>query len=188
MRPQRGKQKLLDAATKLFESQGYFSTTVEQITEEAGVSKGFVYNYFSSKEELLAALIEAATSQMALVAETLVPSESIEETLSIFLDRFLNFLKAEKRFLKLQLTLMLMPELKQVVIGPQQKRAVLLLNMLSQWLRKAGVSQPKAKARLFLAMLDGVALHYLCIYEQYPLSTMKPQLMQAARDLCRVAE
>ena len=53
MRPQRGKQKLLDAATKLFESQGYFSTTVEQITDEAGVSKGLVYNYFSSKEELL---------------------------------------------------------------------------------------------------------------------------------------
>lgn len=188
MRPQRGKQKLLDAATKLFESQGYFSTTVEQITEEAGVSKGLVYNYYSSKEALLAGLIEAATSQMASVAETLEPSESIEESFSLFLDRYLNFLKTEKRFLKLQLTLMLMPELKQVVIGPQQKRAALLLDMLNHWLRKAGVSQPKAKARLFLALLDGVALHYLCIYEQYPLRTMKPQLMQAARDLCRVAE
>lgn len=188
MRPQRGKQKLLDAATKLFELQGYFSTTVEQITEEAGVSKGLVYNYFSSKEELLVGLIEAATSQMASVAETLVPSESIEESLSHFLDQFLRYLNTEKRFLKLQLTLMLMPELKQVVIEPQQKRAALLLNMLTNWFRQAGVSQPKGKARLFLAMLDGVALHYLCIYEQYPINTMKLQLMQAARDICRVEE
>jgi len=42
MRPQKGKQKLLDAARKLFESQGYFATTVEQITLEAGVSKGLL--------------------------------------------------------------------------------------------------------------------------------------------------
>lgn len=188
MRPQRGKQKLLNAAARLFETQGYFSTTVEQITEEAGVSKGLVYNYFSSKEALLAGLIESATIRMASVAETLVTNETIEESLSRFLDRYFGYLKTEKRFLKLQLTLMLMPELRQVVIEPQQKRAALLLKMLCDWFRQAGVSQPKAKARLLLAMLDGVALHYLCIYEQYPLKTMKPGIIQAATDICRIEE
>ena len=74
MRPQLGKQKLLDAAAKLFEAQGYYSTTVEQISEEAGVSKGLVYNYFSSKEELLAGLIESATNRMTFVTETRVPN------------------------------------------------------------------------------------------------------------------
>lgn len=187
MRPQLGKKKLLDAATKLFESQGYFATTIEQISEEAGVSKGLVYNYFNSKEELLVGLIEAATAQMTSVSETLAPSESIEQSLSLFLDKYLNFLKVEKRFLKLQLTLMLMPELQQVVKGPQQKRATLLLEMLTEWFRDADVRQPKEKARVFLAMLDGVALHYLCIYERYPLKTMKPHLMEASRRLCRVA-
>jgi AcrR family transcriptional regulator len=172
----------------LFEAQGYFSTTVEQIAEGAGVSKGLVYNYFGSKEELLAGLIESATSQMASVADTLAPNETIEDSVSRFLDRYVGYLKTEKRFLKLQLTLMLMPELKQVVIEPQKKRAALLLKMLSDWFRQAGVSQPKAKARLFLAMLDGVALHYLCIYEKYPLETMKPRLIQAVKDICRVAE
>lgn len=188
MRPQLGKQKLLDAATKLFETQGYFATTIEQITEEAGVSKGLVYNYFSSKEELLVGLIEAATSQMASVAEALAPDKSIEESLSLFLDNYLRFLKTERRFLKLQLTLMLMPELKQVVIGPQQKRAALLQKMLTDWFRKADVRQPKQKARVFLAMLDGVALHYLFIYERYPLNTMKPHLLEASRRLCSVAQ
>jgi AcrR family transcriptional regulator len=188
MRPQLGKQKLFDAATKLFESQGYFSTTVEQITEEAGVSKGLVYNYFESKEALLVGLIEAATSQMVSVAEPLGPSDSYEESLSLFLDRFLDYLKKEKRFLKLQLTLMLMPELKSVVLESQQQRAALLLSLLTKWFKQANVTHPKRRARLFLAMLDGVALHYLSIYERYPLNTMKPQLRQAAIDLCRTAE
>ena len=184
MRPQRGKQKLLDAAMTLFESQGYFATTVADITAEAGVSKGLVYNYFASKEALLVALLENATSQMASVAETLTPSDSIETSLSRFLDRLFDFLETEKRFLKLQLTLMLMPELQQVVHASQQERATQLLNILHAWFRQAKVRQPKVKARLFLAMLDGVALHYLCIYEQYPLEAMKPQLIQAARDMC----
>ncbi len=48
---QKGKQKLFDAAINLFESQGYFATTIEQITAEAGVSKGLVYHYFKSKED-----------------------------------------------------------------------------------------------------------------------------------------
>lgn len=187
MRPQRGKQKLLDAATRLFASQGYFATTVEQITEEAGVSKGLVYNYFSSKEALLTALIDSATNRMTLVAEALDPTISIEQSITQFLDRFLSFLEAEREFLKLQLTLMLMPELQQVVRDSQQRRAELLLATVTGWFRRAEVRQPSEKARLFLAMIDGVALHYLCIYDDYPLRTLKPQLARTARNLCNAS-
>jgi AcrR family transcriptional regulator len=184
MRPQRGKQKLFDAAMHLFESKGYFSTTVEQITERAGVSKGLVYNYFSSKEELLAGLIEDATTKMASVAGALEPGESLEDSLALFIDRYFQLLKTKRRFLKLQLTLMLMPELSDIVLEPQRQRASLLLAMLSKWFKQAAAPHPKAKARIFLAMLDGVALHYLCIYERYPLRSMRPQLIEAATDLC----
>ena len=187
MRPQKGKKKLFDAAMKLFESQGYFATTVEQITVEAGVSKGLVYNYFKSKEELLAGLIVETTDKMESVAETLAHNASIEESLFLFIDNFLNYLKAEKRFLKLQLTLMLMPELKEVVNKPQRQRAQLLLKMLNDWFKQANIAEPENKARLFLAMLDGVALHYLSTFDRYPLASMRPQLIQAANDLCRKA-
>jgi AcrR family transcriptional regulator len=187
MRPQKGKQKLFDAAMKLFESQGYFATTVEQIAIEAGVSKGLVYNYFKSKEDLLVGLIEETNDKIESVAETLTPKASIEESLSLFINNFLNYLKREKKFLKLQLTMMLMPELKDVVNKPLQQRANLLLKILNDWFEQANSIQPKNKARLFLAMLDGVALHYLSVYEQYPLLSIKPQLMQAAKDLCSQA-
>lgn len=184
MRPQRGKQKIFDAAMKLFESQGYFKTTVEEITTEAGVSKGLVYNYFSSKAELLAGLIEDATDKIEAVAEPLSMAGTLEESLSRFIDSFFDYLQKERAFLRLQLTLLLMPELREIVAEPQQKRAELLLNTVSAWFKKAGVSQSKKKARLLLAMLDGIALHYLCIYESYPLSSMKPQLIKTAMDLC----
>src|SRR4051812_36615342 len=49
-------QKILTAAVRLFEKQGYSSTTVEQITEAADVGKGTFFNYFPSKEHVLLAL------------------------------------------------------------------------------------------------------------------------------------
>jgi AcrR family transcriptional regulator len=184
MRPQKGKQKLFTAAINLFESQGYFATSIEQITVEAGVSKGLVYHYFKSKEELLEALITETTGTMKSVATTLNSDTSIEKSLSEFIDTFFGYLEGEKRFLKLQLTLMLMPELKEILHGPLKQRADLLLQMLINWFQTAEVTYPENKGRLFLAMLDGVALHYLSTYDDYPLSSIKPQLVQMANHLC----
>ncbi|HRW21852.1 MAG TPA: helix-turn-helix domain-containing protein, partial [Bacteroidales bacterium] len=48
------KHKLiLDTAMKLFASSGYHNTSISKIAKEAGISKGLIYNYFDSKEDLL---------------------------------------------------------------------------------------------------------------------------------------
>lgn len=184
MRPQLGKQKIFDAALKLFASQGFFGTTVEQITAEAGVSKGLVYNYFNSKEELLSGLIQNATSEMASVANNLLVVGTVEESLSDFLDSYFAYLKAERKFLSLQLSWMLMPELQSIVAIPREERAQLLLATVTRWFKRSNVAQSKSRARLFVAMLDGIALHYLCVYESYPLASMKPLLVQTTQDMC----
>jgi AcrR family transcriptional regulator len=46
-------RRLLSAATKLFAQKGFDRTTVQEIVEAAGVTKGALYHYFGSKEELL---------------------------------------------------------------------------------------------------------------------------------------
>jgi AcrR family transcriptional regulator len=50
---QRTRQALYEAATRLFLAQGYARTTVAEIAAEAGVSEKTLFNYFSSKEDLL---------------------------------------------------------------------------------------------------------------------------------------
>ncbi len=121
---------------------------------------------------------------MASVAKTFDSGDSMEESLLLFVDNYFSFLRNERQFLKLQLTLALMPELNEVVSKPQKQRSALLLKMVHGWFSRAEVAESKSKARLLLAMLDGIALHYLFIYDRYPLTSMKSQLMQAAKDLC----
>lgn len=52
------KKQILDAAIILFDQQGFTNTKITDISEKAGISKGLVYRYFSSKEEILLALHE----------------------------------------------------------------------------------------------------------------------------------
>ena len=56
----RGEKRplILQAATEVFAEQGFASVTVAEIADHAGIGKGTVYEYFSSKDELLFAVFE----------------------------------------------------------------------------------------------------------------------------------
>jgi AcrR family transcriptional regulator len=57
--------RLVEAACTVFAEKGYASTRVAEIAERAGVGKGTVYEYFSSKEELLFAVFESINADIS---------------------------------------------------------------------------------------------------------------------------
>lgn len=52
----RHRQEIMEAAEKLFLSQGYEKTTMKEIADKALYAKGTIYNYFESKGELYLAI------------------------------------------------------------------------------------------------------------------------------------
>jgi len=68
--------EILTAARKVFAQHGFTASTLDQIAAEAGIAKGTIYLYFSSKDEILwaairsrmNALIEQATAEMQKVS------------------------------------------------------------------------------------------------------------------------
>ena len=67
-------ESLLSAALTLFITQGYHATTVEEIAQSAGLTKGAVYFYFRSKSMLLEALLDRAE---ALIVEPTIAAMGI---------------------------------------------------------------------------------------------------------------
>ena len=47
------KEKIIEAAWALFMEQGYEQTTLQEILDRAGTSKGAFYHHFRAKEDLL---------------------------------------------------------------------------------------------------------------------------------------
>lgn len=52
------RQQIIEGARRVFMSMGFDAASMNDITREAGVSKGTIYVYFANKEELFEALIE----------------------------------------------------------------------------------------------------------------------------------
>ena len=59
------RAELLAAARQLFVTKGVAGTTVEDVTNGAGVSQGLFYHYFRSKEDLISALQEQFAARFA---------------------------------------------------------------------------------------------------------------------------
>ncbi|QXI36412.1 TetR family transcriptional regulator [Pseudomonas xantholysinigenes] len=57
---ERTRQRLLDAAERVFSEQGYATAKLEQIADAAGLSRGSIYWHFKGKPELLDAVIDRA--------------------------------------------------------------------------------------------------------------------------------
>lgn len=74
--------QILTAGLQALHSRGFNATSVQDITEAAGVPKGSFYNHFASKEELGAAVVEQYTLRVAkrravLADASLTPLERI---------------------------------------------------------------------------------------------------------------
>jgi AcrR family transcriptional regulator len=101
------RTELVDAAERLFASQGFHATSLDQVADAAGYTKGAVYSNFVSKEDLFLAvyerrverylpevrrtLAEAAEARDALIALTAAHSERREREPDGWLCVFLEF-------------------------------------------------------------------------------------------------
>ncbi|MBW8060179.1 MAG: TetR/AcrR family transcriptional regulator [Solirubrobacterales bacterium] len=63
------RRQILDAAIRVFARQGFHSTRVSDIADQAGVAYGLVYHYFRSKEEVLNELFSERWSLLLAAIE-----------------------------------------------------------------------------------------------------------------------
>lgn len=71
---QQTRSLLLDSALELFESKGYGATTIEDIAGVAGTTRATFYLHFSSKAELMGALIPQVDAILTAVDDPPLPT------------------------------------------------------------------------------------------------------------------
>jgi len=79
----RTRERLLDAAGRVFARRGFHGASVEEVAEEAGHSKGAVYSNFTSKEDLFLTLLEQRCAQsIDRIATAFATEGSIEDRIA----------------------------------------------------------------------------------------------------------
>src|SRR5262245_20712955 len=61
--PER-RRRILDGAKKVFAARGYHDTNISHICDDLGIARGTLYQYFTSKRDVFAAVIEAVLERL----------------------------------------------------------------------------------------------------------------------------
>ena len=85
------KAEMVGAAWSLFSENGYDQTTVNAIIEKLGVSKGTFYHYFTSKEDILNAVVESMTREGLKAVQPVLEDETLPA-----IDKLNRFIKAAR--------------------------------------------------------------------------------------------
>ena len=109
------RQGILDAARRLFAGKGFDATTTRDIAQAAGIASGTLFNYFETKEALLACLAADASADALREFETRRPAAgeaaraTLEEDLFALVAASLRKLKPFRRHLPVLLETALSP-------------------------------------------------------------------------------
>ena len=94
------KQLIMEKALELFAKQGFEATSVQQITEHCGISKGAFYLSFKSKDELIMALINQFMMQFTSDIDYVVKNSNTDELLYDFYYTSYSFFLQHSDFAK----------------------------------------------------------------------------------------
>ncbi|KPB05713.1 TetR/AcrR family transcriptional regulator [Bacillus sp. CHD6a] len=75
------KQLIMEKATELFANQGFEATSIQQITEQCGISKGSFYLSFKSKDELITEMLDHFFIEVTTEIDQLVNSNKYDTKL-----------------------------------------------------------------------------------------------------------
>ena len=89
------KQMIMDNALELFAKQGFEATSIQQITDKCGISKGAFYLSFKSKDELISSLLDQFLEELFSKFEHLV-TNSPDDSQLLFQYCYLSFENVKK--------------------------------------------------------------------------------------------
>lgn len=89
----------MEAAVRLFGERGYENTSISALAKAAGIGKGTVYSYFSSKNEILLAFCEEELACMhEAIRQEIDPNISLQEQLLLIFMTEFRYVTGNKEF------------------------------------------------------------------------------------------
>lgn len=171
------KNKVIEVATKLFAEKGFENTSMANICLEANVSKGLVYHHFKSKESILIEIFTSVTNKMIEMNSKSKSSQEPKLQLVQLIETIFSQLEHDKLFFQLNLNIMFQPSTRQILKEQIEKRAAILFNSVTNIFDQISTKKSTILSYMFIAEIDGIALNYLSVFDEYPLDMMKEELI-----------
>jgi AcrR family transcriptional regulator len=172
---------IMDVALEHFAGVGFHATTIDHIARHAGISKGLMYNYFKSKEDLLSQLISRSVNEIFQHFDEDRDGFLSENEFEHFLVKLTESLGKRRLIWRLFFQMMMQKEVREKImpvssasVSPAGDEPVpfeiefipQILKMISDYFeRKRAQKEPSydpgLEMELFLIHLKGIAMTYI---------------------------
>lgn len=163
------KFEILQAAANIFGVKGYYSTTMDDLVKESKMSKGAIYHYYKSKEEVYEHMLQLQAEQtIQLLEERFAKLQYTTEKVGMLFDIY-----ASNKWLNEPKINSVRNQLEHWIAGSRavnrekyEERSEVFYRFLTNILQQGQKSEEFSKeidisnaARLFWSMIDGILLH-----------------------------
>jgi len=164
--PQR-RSAILAAAEKEFDTHGYAATTMDSVAATAGISKGSVYNYFKSKQELFSQIFLAQAQGGIAAMERIIAADiSPRQKLSAIVEGWFRMLDRHERIGRLVLEFWATAareeedgQIRATFRGMYGRWRDIIASVLAQGVADGSFTlhyDPRIGALLIVALVDGI--------------------------------
>jgi len=172
------KALIMEVALEVFAEKTFQGASVSMIAQKAGISKGLLYNYFSSKEDLLRQIIYSVWDNVQEIFSTKNPESFDENDFEELIDLTFEMVQKDYRFWKLYISLIMQPAAIRFLEEKIPEFMESYLNLYVTYYENKGVKNPDAEARFLGAVLDGVSLNYIVDPVGFPLEEVKKLIIE----------
>jgi len=174
----KSQKLILDVAMELFATCCYHNTSIVNIAKKANISKGLLYNYFTSKEELLEHILFKSFTE---IDDSLIVNKNNKdpkEKLEILIHSLFNSLKNKKTTWKLYTSIMLLPELAHKFIEISESYNDIFTTLLFELYPNLTPQEVEMELIFFGAFIDGIIYDYVIMEDQFPINEMEKKLIE----------
>jgi AcrR family transcriptional regulator len=175
---QEKRQLIKETALSLFAANGYEATSISDIACSARISKGLMYNYFTSKEELLETIWNELITVFDKIIDTDNNGEITDSEAEYFIDSVFEILTNRREYWKLYFQLSFQPKVIEFLMNifntsKIQERQNLMFRYFSQKLNFASPEIGYFSIRVFIKGLSMIISYTESIYSNDFLNNYK---------------
>ncbi len=177
------RRAILSAAEEIFAQKGFYAATTDEIAERAEFSKGALYSYFKSKEEMFFSLVrEKVDSLEKKVKESIKSASTPIESIENLIKTHLEFFEENKGFFQIMAS-----ERSRFELGIKDKLRKELMKRFQTYLKKverpmkAAVDNkdlknidPNHLAIALIGMVHSFTAQWILTGRESPLTELSP--------------
>jgi len=177
------KQLILDTALMLFAENSYHNTSISKIATKAGISKGLIYNYFKSKEDLLQHIFMTIMKNMNLKVNPVDKNEYTQEEAEAFFDSMFSMMCDNPNEWKLYMQLSVQTDVLAFLMKSMSEHKYDHMQAsILHFFSVQDYEDPEVAILLFASIVKGFVLQYAFAPEMFPQDTID-RFKQKIKDL-----